>query len=377
MSILLLVLGLILFVGLVVLHELGHFIVARRNGVEVEEFGIGFPPRIWKKRVKSPKGNYDFTINALPLGGFVKLKGEHDSDKTPGSFGAAALWAKVKIMMAGVTMNLLTAFVLLTLLALIGIPKLIDNQFTVNSNTQETRREILVGYVEADSPAAKAGLKTRDELVSIRAGIGEFRLSNAKDLPEITKSLAGRQVEVVYERGSESKIAQVQLRSAQEVDSAKDSENPKGYLGVSPSEYVLQRSTWSAPIVAAGLIKQISELTFKGLGNVIAELFRGDTSKATEQVAGPVGIFVLLKDGSILGYQFIIMIIAVISLTLALINALPIPALDGGRLFVTILFRAIKKPLNKNTEEWIHGTGFVLLMGLFVLITWVDIRRFF
>ncbi len=101
MGIFLLIIGLVLFIGLVVVHELGHFIVARRNGVEVEEFGIGFPPVIWKKRIKSAKGDYDFTINALPLGGFVRLRGETDADKRPGTFGAARLKAKITNMPTG------------------------------------------------------------------------------------------------------------------------------------------------------------------------------------------------------------------------------------------------------------------------------------
>src|SRR5665213_1106258 len=133
MSILLLVVGIILFIGLVVVHEYGHFIVARRNGVEVEEFGIFFPPRLYKRRTK---GGWLFTINAIPLGGFVRLKGEHDSDTKPGTFGAASLWVKSKIMAAGVAMNLLTALVMLTILAVIGMPKLIPNQFTVNRDTR-------------------------------------------------------------------------------------------------------------------------------------------------------------------------------------------------------------------------------------------------
>src|SRR5580698_876104 len=111
MTIFLLVLGLVLFIGLIVLHEFGHFIAARRSGVEVEEFGIGFPPGIWSKEMK--KG-YRLSINLLPLGGFVKLKGEHDADKTPGSFGAASLLSKTKIMLAGVGMNLLAAMVIFT-----------------------------------------------------------------------------------------------------------------------------------------------------------------------------------------------------------------------------------------------------------------------
>src|SRR6266496_1702445 len=118
MTTLLIVFGLVSFLGLVVIHEYGHFIMARRGGVKVEEFGIGFPPRLLKKRTK---GGWVFTINLLPLGGFVKLKGEHDSDTTPGSFGAAPLGTKTRIMAAGVTMNLLAAYVLFVVLALIGM----------------------------------------------------------------------------------------------------------------------------------------------------------------------------------------------------------------------------------------------------------------
>src|SRR3978361_821415 len=111
MSILLLVVGILLFIGLVVVHEFGHFIVARRNGVEVEEFGIFFPPRLYKRKMKA---GWIFTVNLLPLGGFVRLKGEHDSDTEPGTFGAASTWVKTKIMAAGVVMNLAAALVLLT-----------------------------------------------------------------------------------------------------------------------------------------------------------------------------------------------------------------------------------------------------------------------
>lgn len=377
MSVILLIVGLLLFVGLVVVHEFGHFIMARRGGVEVEEFGIGFPPRAWKKRVKSPKGDFDFTLNWLPLGGFVKLKGENDEDKRPGSFGAAPLSTKVKIMLAGVVMNLLTAFVLLTLLAAVGMPKLLDDQFTVTGDTKVLRQDVLVGLVEENSPAARAGLQARDQLVQIRQNGEVTPVSSAQTFPDITKKYEGQEVQLTFRRGNEQKEVPVTFRSEQEVEASKKTDNPKGYLGIVPTEYVIQRSTWSAPIVAAGFIKQATELTFKGLATALSGLFQGDGAKASAQVAGPVGIFVVLKDGSLLGYQFVLMIIAIISLTLAIMNALPIPALDGGRLFVTLLFRAARKPLHKHTEELIHGAGFAALMLLFVLITIVDVRRFF
>src|SRR5471032_155894 len=117
MSVFLLIVGIVLFICLIIAHEFGHFIVARRNGVEVEEFGIFFPPRLYSHKTKA---GWLFSINALPLGGFVRLKGEHDSDTEPGTFGAASGWVKSKIMAAGVVMNLLTALALFTILALVG-----------------------------------------------------------------------------------------------------------------------------------------------------------------------------------------------------------------------------------------------------------------
>lgn len=375
MAIILLILGLFMFVGLVVVHELGHFLAARRSGVEVEEFGVGFPPRA---KVLTIKKGTVFTINWLPLGGFVKLKGENDADKTKGSYGAATLKNKVFIMVAGVGMNLVTAFLILTFLALVGIPKLIDDQYTIKNDTKIVRQQVLVGYVEPDSPAQKAGLQLRDVVESVGPTIGtQSKVTSLENFPKQTKELAGQKVTLVYSRKSVTKSVDLQLRSVAEVESSKDSQNPKGYVGIAPTEYSLQRSTWSAPIVAAGLIEQFSVLTLKGLGSAISNLFQGNTAVASEQVSGPIGIFVLIKDGSLLGYQFVLMIMAVISLTLAIMNILPIPALDGGRLFVTLIYRAIRKPLNPKTEDRIHGLGFVGLMLLFAMITAVDIRRIF
>lgn len=373
-SILLLALGLLLFVALVVIHEFGHFLAARRNGVEVEEFGIGFPPRAWGRKTKS---GFIFSINWLPIGGFVKLKGEHDSDTEKGSFGAASLSGKVKIMLAGVGMNLLAAFVLLTILAWVGMPRLLDNQFTVQSDTKTLRHDVLIGYIEKGSPADKAGLQLRDQLISISSGQQAKKIATAKSLPEVTESFAGQKVTVVYKHKGEQKTTQVQLLSKQAVDSSKKTSNPKGYLGLSPTEYTMTQSTWSAPVVAAGLIKQFTVATFQGLGTALNALFHGQGHKASEQVSGPVGIVVLLKDGSLLGVQFVLMIIAIISLTLAIMNVLPIPALDGGRLFVTLLARLRGRPISQAAEEQIYGYGFAALMLLVIVITIVDVKRFF
>jgi regulator of sigma E protease len=375
MSIFLLVLGLILFIGLVVVHEWGHFIMARRGGVEVEEFGIGFPP---KAKTLAKKNGTEYTLNWLPLGGFVRLKGEHDANKAKGSYGAASLWTKVKIMTAGVIMNLITAYVLLVLLALIGVPKFVDSQFTVKSDETVTRQDVFIGYLEPGSPAEKAGLQRRDVITTIGPVDGQPEaLKTDEQLPDVTEQFAGQPVEVEYRRDGELKQTTVQLRSNEEVEASKKTDNPKGYLGISPGEFQVNRYTWSAPIIAGGLIGQFTELTFKGLGSALGGLFAGDTAKATEQVTGPVGIFVVLQQGADLGLQFILMVIAIISLSLAIMNVLPIPALDGGRLFVTLVYRALRRKLTERAEDMIHGTGFAALMLLFVLITIVDVKRFF
>src|SRR3546814_13675145 len=142
MSVFLFILGIVLFIGLVIVHEWGHFIAARRNGVEVEEFGLFFPPRA---KVLKKKNGTEYTLNWLPLGGFVRLKGENDADRRPGTFGAASTWAKTKIMTAGVAMNLLVAFLVLTVLALIVMPTISEKQFTVASDTTFSPTEPLIG----------------------------------------------------------------------------------------------------------------------------------------------------------------------------------------------------------------------------------------
>lgn len=395
MGILLLVIGLLLFVGLVVVHEWGHFIAARRGGVDVEEFGIFFPPRLWRKQIKGGpkkrgadgKTGWDFTINALPLGGFVKLKGEHDSDTEPGSFGAAGFGTKVKIMLAGVGMNLVIAVALFTVLAWIGMPRIVDNQFTVASDTHVVQSNVLVGQVEQGSPAEKAGLQSRDQVVQI----GSSAVKTSDDLRKLTKQNAGKSVPITYTRDGQTHTATVAIRTVDEVAASQKTDNPKGHLGVTPTEFSLQRSTWSAPVVAVGLTAQLTQLTFQGLwhalqglGGILAGAVTGNgtarhnaQTEASSQVSGPVGIFVILKDGSLLGYQFMLFIIAIISLTLAIMNVLPIPALDGGRLFVMLIARALRKQISPKVEEAIYAAGFAALMLLIIVITIVDVKRFF
>lgn len=396
MQIILFILGFLLFISLVLVHEWGHYKVARRNGVKVEEFGLGLPPRAWGKKLKS---GMLLSLNWLPLGGFVKLKGEYDTDTRPGSFGAANLWTKTKILLAGVTMNLLVGLALLTFLALVGMPKLLDkdtvgqDQFTVASDTKIVRQEVRVGNVQPGSPAESIGLISKDIIVSVAAD-GKVRSTKTPEqLHDATNEFAGKNVKITYKRGSEVVTKQTKLRSKVEVDASLKTDNPKGHLGISdPIEIQMRRSTWSAPVVAVGFTKQLVVLTFQGLGKALGglgstiaglvtankEARQNGQTQATEQVGGPVAIMAVLWGSGAYGISFMLWIIAVISLTLALMNILPIPALDGGRAFMILVSRGIfKKPLSKRAEERLVATGMALLLLLVALITVVDVKRFF
>lgn len=371
------IVGLIVLVVLVAAHELGHAIVARRNGVVVEEYGIGFPPRAWKKKLKN---GILFTLNWLPLGGFVKLQGEHDAANKKGDYGAANFWQKTKILYAGVVVNWLIAIVLLTILAVTGLPKIIPNQFTIPSDTTVISTPVTIGEITNNYPAQKAGLQSGDKILAVN---GES-IDTTTELIDVTKANRGETVIVVYERDSNKATVKVALRDS---DSA--------VFGAALGQRETIKATWSAPIIGVVTTAQYTWVTIQGLGQLVSDFFGGlfgqlsvsqsGRDQATEKldragasVAGPIGILgVIFPAASEAGFSQVIFLAAIISLTLAVMNALPIPSLDGGRWFVTALFRVMKKPLTKDLEEKIHGTGFMFLLGLILLVTIADVFKLF
>jgi regulator of sigma E protease len=395
MTIFIFVLGIVLFISLIVMHEFGHFVVARRNGVVAEEFAIFFGPSIYSREMR---GGWTFKINTLPLGGYVKLKGEHDSDTEPGSYGAASLWAKTKIMGAGVFVNIVVGVVLLTILSLVGMPQIIPNQYGVKSGSSTIKHSlpvIQVGQVFSGTPAAKAKLKAGDDITAIGPKGNVVKINSITNLQTTTKEFAGQTVNLYYTRDKKSLVTPATLNSAAVVAASQNSKQPKGYLGVSldnsSSGVTLVRNTWSAPLVAVGLSKQVVVLTYQGLGHALkglggiiagtatsnANARKSAQSAAASQLVGPVGVFVILKDGSSIGIQFMLFIIAIISITLGLMNILPIPALDGGRLWLTLGSRAVRRPLNARNEELVNVAGMLVLFMLLGIITYVDVKRFF
>ena len=357
------IIGLISLTFLVALHELGHALAAKKNGVKLKEYAIGFPPRVKSFKAKTdkilPKGT-KISIGAIPLGGFVRLQGEHDSDSKKGDYGAASFWGKTQILFAGVAMNWLVAFVIFTVLAIFGMPKLLPNQFYLSSDAKISGGGVQVSAISKGSPAEKAGLNKNDTLL-------EFN---------------GKKVE------NSTKIRQ---------DLKNNEKGNNGFLGAVLSDGMQKiHSTWSAPIVGLGTTAQFTGETFKGVGELFVNFFGGifekvipnsdsqknanaQLSKAGESVSGPVmvigGIFPNIVS---MGMDMILMLTAIISISLACMNVLPIPALDGGRWFMTFIFRVLlKKPLPKETEENINGWSFLALMGLSVLIIVLDFTKIF
>ena len=379
-------LGLFVLVLLVVLHELGHAIVAKRNGVKVEEFGIGFPPaaKKWKVKRSFLGENVTFSLNWLPLGGFVRLKGEYDSAKGDGTYGGSTFWVKTKILLAGVVMNWITATVLFTVLALIGMPKVLSNQVQLPFDTDVRRSPVTIAKITPNSPADKIGLKVNDELIEINGQ----PLTEAGKLPVITKQSSGKKIRVEYRRNGKESAVDVQLNDEK---SAKGS----GYLGVIPGQTEKMYSTWSAPIMGVATTGQLSYETIKGVGVLlvktvhgsIGQIFgsaeskesaRADLASVSGSVAGPIGMLgVLFPSVVSSGIENIIFVAALISLTLAVMNILPIPALDGGRWFTMTIFRLFKKDLTKEREENIQATGMLILLILTILVTISDVGKLF
>lgn len=375
--------GLIVLMILVGLHELGHAIVARRNGVIVKEFAIGFPPRaITKTPKRSFLGkNVQYSFNWLPLGGYVRMKGEYDSSNKKGDYGAAGYWAKTKILFAGVAANWVVAVVLLTILAWAGLPKIIDNQFTVAGDTRtvvDQSGRVQVVQVQEGSMAKQLGLRSGDRIIKINQQV----VTSAASLRAALQEVEGKMATVAYERDGATEMATIPRSTAT--------------LGVTLAEQrtrELRYSTWSAPVVGVGTTLQFTALSFQGLGDLAVKLVTGLVEKFNpnqevrtaagqkidevgKSVAGPVGMLgVIFPQAGQAGVTAILLLAALISLSLAVMNVLPIPALDGGRWLVMTLYRVRNKVLTKEREETIQAIGMMILLGLMILITIADIGK--
>lgn len=361
MIVLEIIIGLIALVILVAIHEFGHAIVAKKSGVVVEEFGIGLPPVAKKTRLKS---GMIFSINWLPLGGFVKLKGEYDAANNKGDYGSATLWQKTKIMFAGVVFNWIFAAFLLTILALVGLPKILPNQFTVMNDTKTTYKPVQITSVIKDGPAENAKLEVGDEIVKF----ADQDIDTVESLINESKKYQNESVSLTYIRNNSENTTKIEL-----------GDESDGYVigaGLGQNEFI--NATWSAPIVGVATTAQFTWLTLQGIVDIFGNLFSANIQSVGDSVSGPIGIIGTIFPSAVEGGLVQLMFLtAIISLSLAVMNILPIPALDGGRWLTTIIFRLLKKDLTKEREEKIQAVGFYILMVLVILVTFNDIARLF
>ncbi len=355
---------------LILVHELGHFSAAKIFGVKVEEFGLGFPPRIFSKKI----GDTIYSVNLLPFGGFVKIYKEHgefsevlknrekdrtedrkELDKKKGLVDLA-IWKRVIIMASGVFMNVALAFVVLSVI------------FTVGAS-----RYIMINEVLDKSPASMAGLIEGDLILGASKDIegeevklkepvtGESFISFVGERPEVP-------VNLIIQRGEEEKKIIVFSRA--------DPPPGEGHLGIFLSDIGFEKMPFFTSII------QGAKTTFFSLGivsigffNFFTELFLNP--EIVETIAGPVGIFSLAARAGQLGFVYLFQLMAFISLNLAVLNLIPFPALDGGRILFLIFEKIKGKPISLKTQGIVNAFGFFLLILLMIVVTIKDIKGLF
>ncbi len=342
---------------LVFVHELGHFLVAKWNGIVVEEFAFGFKPKIWGKKI----GDTLYAINAIPLGGYVKMLGEGDDATGPGSFKTKTIFQRFQVMVAGAVMNLLLGWILLTILFWVGFQPLFPG-VAKDPFVHQTAAVLVMG-VSAGSPAEVAGLKNGDQILTINGQ----KAATAEELVAMIGTFRGQEVSLAIKEGNILRTVLLTPRT----------HPPKGQgaIGVAlQSSGNVKASFWAAPAAALYETGRIIGLSAVGFVNFITTLVTHQ--EVSQDVTGLVGVGVLTGVARRLGITYLIQLIVMITIGLGVVNLLPILPLDGGQIVALGYEKAAGKPLNNKQMSALVaiGLGFVLL--LFVVVTYKDIVRF-
>jgi regulator of sigma E protease len=349
------ILGLLVFV-----HELGHFIMAKRAGMKVDEFGFGFPPRVFGIK----RGETLYSINAIPLGGFVKIVGEDGSETSdPRSFGNKSYLQRFLALVAGVTMNVILAWVLVSIALGIGWPTLINEGDPIPKNAWVKNMSVGILEVAKDSPADQAGLKVEDYIIKV----GEESVDSIQELQIFTSASVGKPTEYTIKRGNDTFEKTITPRA-----------NPpegQGALGVALGSIGQIVYPWYlAPIKGLELTFNLVVLTITAFYQLISQAIQG--ANVGEALSGPVGIAVLTHDMTQMGFIYLLRFTALLSINLAILNALPFPALDGGRILFLIIEKIRGKKLPERAEQWANTSGFMLLILLMIFVTVKDISKY-
>ncbi len=346
---------------LIIAHELGHFAAAKLFNVKVEEFGFGYPPRLYGRKF----GETMYSINLLPLGGFVHISGEDEEaehgaaierGETPAvdkrrSFKNQALWKRVVILSAGVFMNIMAGWIVFSAVFMIGSPS-----------------HLIISEVAPNSPAAEAGIQANDIIVGARVGKSIFSepISNSEFIAAV-KKVAGTEISMDIMRGDKTQTIKVLSRARPPAG--------QGAMGVALDEIGIERASFFTAI-GRGFIASMDVFwqTAKGFYTVIKGVFSAP-SGALEGVAGPVGIFSIAAQTGKLGFVYLFQLVALISLNLAALNFFPFPALDGGRILFLVIEKIKGSPVPRTFEQITNAVGFAALMILMIIVTIHDITK--
>lgn len=357
---------------LVLIHELGHFFAAKLFGIKVEEFGFGLPPRIFGIK----RGETIYSINWLPIGGFVKLFGEEGEESKSKSskskdadraFYTRPVWQRAVVLVAGVTMNFILALVLTTYLFTRGVMVPTD--------------VVHVEKVTASSPASKAGLQKGDIIESIQYPSSDVKTINGEEIEyktvsvtsgdtliNTTKEHLGQTLLLTIERNGKEKEVSIVPR--------KNYPKDQGPMGVVVSNYEEKKySLLEAPIVGMKESLKLSWLLVVGIGQTLFKLITFQS--VSQDVAGPIGIAQMTGEAVKFGIIAVLELAALLSLNLAIVNILPFPALDGGRLVFVIIEGLTGRKIKTHWERYVHQVGMIILITLIVLVTLNDILRIF
>ena len=355
----------VIFSLLILVHEFGHFTAARQAGIHVEEFGLGLPPKA--KVLGKDKHGTEYTLNWIPFGGFVRLFGEDSVDpkvlKDHRSFASKTIWKRVTVIVAGVLMNFVLAWLLITIGFSVGMKPFLATQDdidrAVSSGVVETKKVFFVHEVDPTMPLAKTELKKGDSVTSVNGiPVSESLVLDQVIVPDAINTLA-------YLHQGKELALQVPANSNRKLGMTISLEN--FILKVNEVRYPI----YKAPIMAAMEVGRLSALTVKMLGQVVVTLVTKLAVPAG--VAGPVGIAKMTHTFAQQGFMALLQFTAMLSISLGVINIMPFPALDGGRLIFILFEIGLRRRMNAKWETIAHTTGYVLLMVLILAITWNDI----
>jgi regulator of sigma E protease len=360
MATVLLVVGILVF--LIVVHELGHFFAAKLFKVRVEEFGVGYPPRAFSF---GTWGGTEYTLNWIPFGGFVRLFGEHGETNQKGSFAGAPKYAQAIILIAGVTMNALAAWLLFAGALHSGIPRVIPEGKAITEHVQLFANTVVDG-----SPAAAAGIRSGDEIIRIydaeRDIEGELKPGK---IVEFVGARGGKQIEVTYKRAEETNTVTVTPAHAVVEASAN-----RPAIGLGLVLVTDEKLPWFKALKDAGPSTYMAlQDTVNGLWTLIRDAAAGEPN--LQNIVGPVGLVDFVGNASRHGVGHVLALAAFISINLSVINLIPIPALDGGRLFLLGIETIIRRPPHKLAVQIMNFIGVALIVFLMVSVTYNDIVR--